>query len=39
MKQELSAFELKEQGNKYFAHQKYHEAADFYTRAIVIISN
>ena len=23
MKQELSAFELKEQGNKYFAHQKY----------------
>lgn len=43
MKQELSAFELKDEGNKYYNLHKYDDAINCYSRAIVrkwvIISN
>lgn len=32
---DLSAADLKEQGNKLYRHQKYKEALDYYSRAIV----
>ncbi|CAG2162769.1 unnamed protein product [Oppiella nova] len=35
MKQELSAFQLKDEGNKYYLNHKYEEAINSYTRAIV----
>ena len=35
MKQEPSAFELKDQGNKYFSIHKYDEAIQCYNKAIV----
>jgi len=34
MKHEMSAFELKDEGNKYFTFHKYEEAIAFYSRAI-----
>jgi STIP1 family protein 1 len=35
MKQELSAFELKDEGNKYYSLHKYEDAINCYSRAIV----
>lgn len=35
MKQELTAFELKDEGNKYYNCHKYEDAINSYTRAIV----
>jgi hypothetical protein len=38
MKQELSAFELKDEGNKYYSLHKYEDAINCYSRAIVSIN-
>lgn len=39
MKHEMNAFELKDEGNKYFTLHKYEEAIAYYTKAIVSLQH